>query len=104
MLPLKMHNPPHPGEILKELYLDLLHLTVTETAAGLKITRKTLCAFLNGRAGISPEMALKLAVAFDTTPEHWLNYSKFIPSGKPGKRLTYKTWEIFGISLNLPTR
>ncbi len=73
MLPIKMHNPPHPGEILKELYLDPLHLTVTETAAGLKITRKTLSALLNGRAGVSPEMALKLAVAFDTTPEHWLN-------------------------------
>ena len=68
-----MHNPPHPGEILKEFYLNPLHLTVTEAASGLKITRKTLSALLNGRAGISPEMSLKLAAAFDTTPEHWLN-------------------------------
>ncbi|HQS84020.1 MAG: addiction module antidote protein, HigA family [Alphaproteobacteria bacterium 16-39-46] len=70
---MQMHNPPHPGEILKELYLDPLHLTVTETAFGLNVTRKTLSALLNGRAGVSPEMALKLAIAFDTTPEHWLN-------------------------------
>jgi addiction module HigA family antidote len=70
---LSMYHPPHPGEILKGLYLDPLHLTITEAATGLKVTRKTLSALLNGRAGISPEMALKLAVAFNTTPEHWLN-------------------------------
>ena len=68
-----MHNPPHPGEILKELYLKPLQLTVTEVAAGIGVTRKALSALLNGHAGISPEMALRLAMAFDTTPEHWLN-------------------------------
>lgn len=68
-----MYNPPHPGEILKELYLLPLKLTVTEVASGLNVTRKTLSALLNGRSGVSPEMALKLAESFDTTPEHWLN-------------------------------
>ena len=68
-----MHTPPHPGEILKELYLNPLNLSITEAAQGLQITRKTLSMLVNGHAGISPEMALKLAKAFNTTPESWLN-------------------------------
>lgn len=67
-----MHNPPHPGEILKELYFEPLSLSVTEAATVLGISRKTLSAILNSRSGISPLMALKLSVAFDTTPESWL--------------------------------
>lgn len=67
-----MHNPPHPGEILKEFYLEPLSLSVTEVAKVLNVTRKTLSAILNGRSGLSPLMALKLSVAFDTTPESWL--------------------------------
>ena len=47
--------------------------SVTEAAEGLGVTRKTLSAVLNGRAGISPEMALRLSIAFDTSPESWLN-------------------------------
>jgi addiction module HigA family antidote len=68
-----MHNPPHPGEVLKELYLVPLKLSVTDTAKGLKITRKTLSTIINGRAGISSDMAIRLAKAFDTSPESWLN-------------------------------
>lgn len=67
-----MHNPPHPGSILKELYLEPLNISVTEAAAGLHVTRKTLSTIINEKAGISPEMAIKLSVAFGTTPEHWL--------------------------------
>jgi addiction module HigA family antidote len=67
-----MYNPPHPGEILKELYFEPLSLSVTEAARALNTTRKTLSAILNGRSGISPLMALKLSIAFDTTPESWL--------------------------------
>jgi antitoxin HigA-1 len=68
-----MYNPPHPGEVLRELCLEPLELTVTEAAAALGVSRKTLSAIVNGRAGISPEMALRLSIAFDTTPESWLN-------------------------------
>jgi addiction module HigA family antidote len=68
-----MHNPPHPGEILKALCLEPLGLTVTDAALALGISRKTLSAILNGRAGISPEMAVRLSIAFDTTAESWLN-------------------------------
>lgn len=68
-----MHNPPHPGEIIRELCLEPLGLSVTDAAAGLGVSRKTLSSIINGRAGISPEMALRLAIALDTTPESWLN-------------------------------
>lgn len=69
----QMHNPPHPGEIIRELCIEPLDLSITEAAEGLGVSRKTLSAILNGRAGISPEMALRLAIAFNTTPESWLN-------------------------------
>ena len=68
-----MHNPPHPGEVLRDLCLDPLELTITDAAAALGVSRKTLSAILNGRAGISPEMAIRLSIAFNTTPESWLN-------------------------------
>lgn len=70
---MRMHNPPHPGEILKSLCLEPLGLSVTDTAAALGVSRKTLSAILNGRAGISPEMAVRLSIAFDTSAESWLN-------------------------------
>jgi len=68
-----MHCPPHPGEVLKELYLSPLNLTITEAAKGLRVTRKTLSLLVNEHAGMSAKIALKLAKAFDTTPESWLN-------------------------------
>ncbi|WP_103918720.1 HigA family addiction module antitoxin, partial [Candidatus Venteria ishoeyi] len=52
-----MHNPPHPGEIIKELCLVPLGITVTDAAKGLGVSRKTLSSIINGKAGISPEMA-----------------------------------------------
>ena len=70
---MKMHNPPHPGEVLRELCLEPLNLTVTEAARALGVTRKTLSSILNGRAGISPEMAIRLSIAFNTSAESWLN-------------------------------
>ncbi|MBO0932821.1 HigA family addiction module antitoxin [Fibrella aquatilis] len=69
-----MHNPSHPGEILKNLYLDGANLTVTQAAGALGISRKTLSQIINGRVGISAQMALLLAQAFPTTtPQLWLN-------------------------------
>ena len=68
-----MHNPPHPGEVIRELCLEPLGLSVTEAADALGVSRKTLSAIINGRAGISPEMAIRLSIAFDTTAESWLN-------------------------------
>jgi antitoxin HigA-1 len=70
---MRMHNPPHPGEILRKLGLEPLGLSVTEAAKALGISRKTLSSILNGRAGISAEMAVRLSIAFDTTAESWMN-------------------------------
>ena len=70
---MKMHNPPHPGEVLRALCLEPLGLTVTAAARALRVSRKTLSAILNGRAGISPEMAVRLSLAFGTTAESWMN-------------------------------
>jgi len=67
-----MHNPPHPGEMFKKLCIEPLGLTVTEAAKRLGISRKTLSALLNGRFGISPEMAIRLSKAFGGSPKSWL--------------------------------
>ena len=69
---MNMHNPPHPGEILRELCIEPLGLSITEAAEALGISRKTLSAILNGRSGISPEMAVRLSMAFGTSSESWL--------------------------------
>ena len=70
--PLKMHNPPHPGEVLRELCLAPLGLTVTQAADALGVSRNTLSSILNGHSGISAEMAIRLSIAFNTTAESWL--------------------------------
>jgi len=69
---MRMFNPPHPGEIIREFCIEPLNLTVTEAAKSLGVTRKTLSALLNGRSGVSPEMALRLSKVFGRTPEGWL--------------------------------
>jgi antitoxin HigA-1 len=70
---MNMHNPPHPGEILRSLCLEPLGVSVTDAAKSLGISRKSLSAILNGRSGISPEMAVRLSIALGTTAESWLN-------------------------------
>ncbi len=67
-----MHNPPHPGEIIRESCLEPLGLSVTQAAAGLGVTRKALSELLNGHSGVSPEMAIRLSKAFGSTAAHWL--------------------------------
>ncbi len=67
-----MKNPPHPGRIIRQECIETLGLTVTAAAAGLGVARKTLSEILNGRSGISPEMALRLASAFGSSAEVWL--------------------------------
>ena len=70
---MRMHNPPHPGEVIKSLCLEPLGVTVTQAAEALGVSRKTISAILNGRAGISPEMAVRLSIAFSTTAASWMN-------------------------------
>ncbi|CAB5721018.1 Uncharacterized HTH-type transcriptional regulator YddM [Delftia tsuruhatensis] len=64
----KMHNPPHPGEVLREYLGDI---TVTDAAQQLGVNRVTLTRITSGHSGISPDMAFRLASAFGTSPELW---------------------------------
>ncbi|MFO7631977.1 MAG: HigA family addiction module antitoxin [Caldilinea sp.] len=70
---MELYNLPHPGEIVKELCLEPLGITVTRAAEAPGVNRKTLTAILNGRAGITPEMAIRPSIAFSTAAESWLN-------------------------------
>ena len=65
-----MHNPPHPGGIVRRQCLDTLDLSVTEAAKGLGVTRQALSDLINGRAGISIDMAIRLSKAFGSSPEN----------------------------------
>ena len=77
-----MHNPPHPGEIVKWECLEPLGLSVTRAAEGLGITRQALSDLINGKAGVSVEMAIRLSKAFGSTPETWL-----------GMQMAYDLWQ-----------
>lgn len=66
-------NPAHPGKILKMDYLEPLDISITAAAEGLGIARKNLSAIINQKAGISPEMSIRLSEAFNTTADFWLN-------------------------------
>jgi addiction module HigA family antidote len=67
-----MKNPPHPGRIVKQDCVEPLELTITEAARALGVTRQALNNLVNGKAGISPEMAVRLSKAFGASPEMWL--------------------------------
>ncbi len=70
---MEMFNPPHPGTILLEDWIKPLNFSVTEFALKIGTSRKNLSEIVNAKCGISPEMALKLAKALNTSPELWLN-------------------------------
>ena len=72
-----MHNPPHPGELIREICIDPLGLSVTEAAKGLGVTRKTLSSLLNGHSGVTPIMAIRLSKAFGGSPESWLSHQLY---------------------------
>ncbi len=67
-----MHNPPHPGEFIIEVYLKPNTLSGRELAAKLGVAASTLTRVLNGGSGVSPEMALRLSKALGRSPESWL--------------------------------
>ncbi len=78
-----MYDPPHPGAFIRRQCLDPLGLTVTEAANGLAVSRNTLSLLLNGRLGISPEMAFRLSEAFGGSPESWLT-----------QQMQYDLWKV----------
>jgi antitoxin HigA-1 len=73
MMRVRHRSPTHPGGILKRQYLETLDLSVAEVAEALRVSRKTLSKIVNERGAVTPEMALRLSKAFNTTPELWMN-------------------------------
>ena len=69
-------QPTHPGNIIKQDYLILLSITIKDMASVLGVSRKTLSKIINKKGSITPDMALRLSRAFETTPELWLNLQK----------------------------
>lgn len=80
---MRMHNPPHPGEILSGLWLHPMGLSVTQAAVALGVSRKALSKIINRRAGISPEIAFRLSMAFGGSPESWM-----------GHQVAYGLWKV----------
>ena len=74
--------PSHPGRILKELYLQPLGISNTQLAMTLGVSRKAISAIVNERKAVTPDMALRLSRALDTSPDVWLNLQK-----------TYDLWQ-----------
>jgi addiction module HigA family antidote len=77
-----MRNPPRPGGIVRRQCLDPFALSVTEAAKGLWVTRQALSDLVNGKAGISIDMAIRLSKAFGSSPETWL-----------GMQMAYDLWQ-----------
>lgn len=71
---MRMHNPPHPGEILQQMWLAPLGLTITAAAEHLDVSRKTLSEIVNGRASVTAEMAMRLEQAFGKSAQSWLGH------------------------------
>ena len=73
---IRKRAPAHPGRIIKNHHLEPLSMTITDLANVLEVSRKTLSKIVNERGSITPDMALRLSRAFDTSPDLWLNLQK----------------------------
>lgn len=94
---MEMFNPPHPGEILRELYLPDYNLSVTAFALKLGVSRTTASELVNCKNGISADMALKLAKAFGTTPRFWLNMQQTYDLWQAKKRVNLDNVEVIAL-------
>jgi len=78
-----MHNPPHPGEIIRSAYIDHLEIPIRELARNLDVSASTINRLIRGESGISPEMAVRLSICLGRSPESWLRLQD-----------TYDLWQI----------
>jgi addiction module HigA family antidote len=97
-------KPTHPGQVLKDLYMAPLGLNQSDAAENLGVTRKTLSMLLNGHQGISAEMALRLAKAFNTTPELWLNMQQNYDLWNAGQKVQLSKIKLFRRERKQPKR
>lgn len=80
---MKMYNPPHPGEIIKGLWLDPIGASITDVAHALGVSRRTLSKIINGKGRVTPEFAVRLSITLGGSPESWL-----------GHQAAYDLWQI----------
>ena len=80
---MRMYNPPHPGEVLKGLWLDPMDISITDAAHAMGVSRKTLSKIVNGKGRVTPEIAVRLSIALGTSAEVWL-----------GHQSAFDIWEI----------
>lgn len=95
-----MHTPAHPGELIKETIEGIREetgekLTIEEVAKGLEVSRKTLSAIINEKQGISSEMALKLAKAFNTSPDFWIRAQENYDLAKARQKVNIDNVRVF---------
>jgi len=69
---MSMYDPPHPGEFIREVYLEELQVSSRAVAAKLKVSPSTFTRLINGKSGVTPEMALRLSKTLGRSPESWL--------------------------------
>ncbi len=94
---MEMFNPPHPGTILKDLYLPDYNLTVTSFALKIGVSRTTASELVNCKNGISAEMALKLAKAFGTSAQYWLNMQQQYDLWQARQRVNLDNVEVIAL-------
>jgi antitoxin HigA-1 len=93
--PMTMKNPPHPGLVVLRECIEPLGLTITDAAASLGVTRNTLSELVNGKRGISPEMAVRLSKVFGGNAESWLvQQAQYDLAQVPADRLKLKRLEL----------
>ncbi len=80
---MKMHNPPHPGEILKGLWLAPMGVSITDAAKSIGVSRKILSKIINKKGNVTPEMAVRLSMALGSSPESWM-----------GHQTAYDLWKV----------
>lgn len=95
-----MYNPAHPGELILDTIEGLREetkkpFTIEEVAKGLKTTRKTLSAIINGKQSVTAEMAIKLGIAFSTSPEFWLHVQRSYDLAQARRKFKTKGIRIF---------
>ena len=80
---MRMYNPPHPGELIKGLWLDPMGASITDAAHALGVSRKTLSKIINGKGRVTPEFAVRLSISLGSSPESWL-----------GHQAAYDLWQV----------
>ncbi len=78
-----MYNPPHPGEIIKDLWLEPMGISITEVAQAMDIRKKTLSKIIHKKGSVTPEIAVRLSMALGSSPESWM-----------GHQMAYDLWQV----------